>query len=331
MLKESIKKVTQFKNLTSEEAYASMNEIMDGEASQIEMAAFLTALRMKGEVVEEILGCAKSMKEHALKVDVKDLYAIDTCGTGGDGGKTFNVSTCSSIIAAAGGVKIAKHGNRAGSSKSGSADVLSELGININLKPEEVEEGIKEKGMAFIFAQVYHKAMKNVAPVRKALGFKTIFNILGPLTNPCNIRGQVLGIFDQKLTHPIAEVLLNFGRERAMVLTGSDGLDEITTTGNTFISEIKDGKIKDYVIKPEDFGIERSKIEDVNGGTPAENAKIILSILKGEKGAKRDIVVLNTAAALYVGKACDSLKDGVKLAEELIDSGKAFKKYEELK
>ncbi|URZ08240.1 anthranilate phosphoribosyltransferase [Clostridium felsineum] len=331
MLKDAVKKIIQFDNLSEAEAYDAVNEIMEGRESEIDIAAFLTAFRMKGEEVEEILGCAKAMKDHAPKIHVDDLYTIDTCGTGGDGGKTFNVSTCASIIAAAGGVKIAKHGNRAGSSKSGSADVLKELGINIELEPEEVEEGIREKGMAFIFAQSYHKAMKNVAGVRKSLGFKTIFNLLGPLTNPCNIKGQVLGVFDQKLAHPIAEVLLKFGRERALVLNGCDGLDEITTTGFTFISEIKDGKIKDYIIRPEDFGIKRSIIEDISGGTPKENAEIIINILKGEKGHKRDIVVLNTAAALYVGKVCESLKDGTRMAQKLIDSGAALRKYEELK
>ncbi|AAK81098.1 anthranilate phosphoribosyltransferase [Clostridium acetobutylicum] len=330
MLKDAIKKIVRFETLSENEAYGAMNEIMDGKVSEIDMAAFLTGLRMKGEEVEEILGCARAMKEHAVKVEVNNLYAIDTCGTGGDGGKTFNVSTCSSIIAAAGGVKIAKHGNRAGSSKSGSADVLTELGVSINLKPEEVKREIEEKGMAFIFAQSYHKAMKNVAPVRKSLGFKTIFNLLGPLTNPCNIGGQVLGVFDQKLTHPLAEVLLKCGLEKAMVLNGCDGLDEITITGSTFVSEIKDGRIKDYVIKPEDFGIKRSKIEDVRGGTPKENAEIIIDILKGKGGPKRDIAVLNAAAALYIGKITENLKDGVRLACNIIDSGKAFQKYEEL-
>lgn len=330
MLKDVIKQLSEYKNLEEEEAYEAMNKIMDGEVSEIELAAFLVGLKMKGETAKEITGAARAMREHALKVELKSPYVIDTCGTGGDGGKTFNISTASAIIAAAAGVKVAKHGNRAVSSKSGSADVLSKLHFNIELKEKEVERAIDEKGMGFIFAQNYHKAMKNVAPVRKALGMRTIFNILGPITNPCSLKGQVLGVFDKKLTETLAITLLKLGREKALVINGSDGLDEITTTGETYVSEIKSGEIINYTIQPEEFGIRRAKLEDIKGGTPEENGEIILKILQGEKGAKRDIAVLNTAAALYVGKAAESLKEGVVLAEKLIDSGAALKKYKEL-
>lgn len=330
MLKETIKKVTDFKDLSEEEAYAAINKIMDGIVSEAQISALLIALKMKGETTEEIVGAAKAMREHALKVNLKSNYAIDTCGTGGDGGKTFNISTCAAIVAAAGGVKVAKHGNRAVSSNSGSADVLDELKFNIKLGEEEVAKTIDEKGMGFIFAQNYHKAMKNVAPVRKALGTRTIFNILGPITNPCDVKGQVLGVFDKNLTEIIATVLLKLGRERALVVNGSDGLDEITTTGETYVSEIANGEIKNYIIKPENFDIRRTSLEDIKGGTPSDNAQIILKILKGEKGPRKDIVILNSAAALYVGKAVDTLKAGVKLAEKLIDEGTAYAKYKEL-
>lgn len=330
MLSEVIKKATAYENLTEDEAYEAVNKIMDGSVEPAQMAAFLVALKMKGETAEEITGAARAMREHALRVELKSSYAIDTCGTGGDGAKTFNISTAASIIAAAGGVKVAKHGNRSVSSKSGSADVLSKLNIDIELNQKEVEKSIDEKGMGFIFAQVYHKAMKNVGPVRKQLGVRTLFNILGPITNPCDLKGQVLGVYDKKLIDVVSKVLLKLGRERAIVMHGSDGLDEITTTGETYITEIRNNEMKSYTISPEEFGIKRSVLNDIEGGTPEENAHIILDILKGKKGPKRDIVVLNSAAALYVGKAVDDLKTGVKLAEKLIDDGSAYKKYEEL-
>ncbi len=233
---------------------------------------------------------------------LKSEYAIDTCGTGGDGGKTFNISTAASIIAAAAGIKVAKHGNKAVSSKSGSADVLKELGINIELDKSKVEKAIDNIGMGFLFAPMYHSAMKNVAGIRKELGVRTIFNILGPITNPAFVKGQILGVYKKELTHHIAKTLMNLGCERAMVVHGADGLDEITTTALTYVSELKDGKVRDYTIDPEEYGIEKASYEDISGGTPKENADIILDILKGKKGRKRDIVVLNSAAALYVGK-----------------------------
>lgn len=330
MLQEAIKKIVDKKDLSESEAYSAMNEIMKGEGAESQIGAFLVGLRMKGEKIDEITGCARAMRDNALQVKLQSEFVIDTCGTGGDGGKTFNISTAVAIVAAAGGVKVAKHGNRAVSSKSGSADVLTELGFNIELESEKAAKCIDEKGMAFLFAQKYHHAMKNVAPTRKILATRTIFNILGPLTNPGFVKGQVLGVYDKDLTSTLAQVLLNLGCEKALVVCGGDGLDEITTTTFTYVSEIKDGKVTDYIINPEKLGISLATHEDIKGGSAKENAEVILNILKGHKGHKRNIVVLNSAAALYVGNACESIEAGIKLAEELIDSGKAYKKMNEL-
>lgn len=330
MLQEAIKRIVDRKNLSEDEAYASMNEIMKGEGTKAQVGAFLVSLRMKGETIDEITGCARAMRDNAASVKLRSKFVIDTCGTGGDGGKTFNISTAASIVAAAGGVKVAKHGNRAVSSKSGSADVLKELGFNIDLEPERAAKCIDEKGMAFLFAQRYHTAMKNVAAERKELGIRTIFNILGPLTNPSFPRAQVLGAYDKKLTNTLANVLLKLGCERALVVHGEDGLDEITTTNFTHVSEVKNGNIQDYIIYPEELGIDLASPEDIRGGSAKDNAEIILDILKGERGHKRDIVVLNSAAALYVANSCSSIKEGIKLAEELIDSRKAYEKMQEL-
>lgn len=330
MLKEAIKKISNKENLNEEEAYSSVNEIMKGEALQSQIGAFLVGLKMKGETVEEITGSARAMRDNASIVKLESEYAIDTCGTGGDGSKTFNISTAVAIIAAAAGVKVAKHGNRAVSSSSGSADVLQELGINIDIEPEKAKKLIDEKGMAFLFAQKYHSAMKNVGPVRKELGIRTVFNILGPLTNPAFVKGQVLGVYSKELTHTLAEVLLKLGTEKAMVVHGGDGLDEITTTTTTYVSEIREGKVIDYEIEPEKLGIPLAKVEDIKGSSVKENAGIIIDILKGKRGPKRDIVVLNTAAALYVGKVAENLEQGIKLTEDIIDSGKAYEKLNEL-
>ncbi|WP_291634487.1 anthranilate phosphoribosyltransferase [Clostridium sp.] len=331
MLKMVISKIIANENLTEEEAYTFMNGIMKGEATQSQIGGFLVGLRMKGETIDEITGCARAMRDNAKRINLISDYAIDTCGTGGDGGKTFNISSACAIIAASGGVKVAKHGNRAVSSQSGSADVLTELGININVDPAEAVKLIEEKGMAFLFAQSYHLAMKNAAGPRREIGTRTIFNILGPLTNPAFVRGQTLGIFSKDLTSPVAKVLGKLGAERALVVHGADGLDEITTTDFTYVSELKDCIVTNYNIYPEEFGIKRATASDISGGTAKDNANIILNILKGAKGPKRDIVVLNTAAALYVGKKCKNIKAGVFLAEDLIDSGKAYRKLEELR
>lgn len=331
MLKMMISKIIANENLKEEEAYTFMNGIMKGEITEAQIGGFLVGLRMKGETIDEITGCARAMRDNAKRINLISEYAIDTCGTGGDGGKTFNISTVSAIIAASGGVKVAKHGNRAVSSQSGSADVLTKLGININVEPEEAVKLIEEKGMAFLFAQNYHLAMKNTAAPRKEIGTRTIFNILGPLTNPAFVRGQTLGIFSKDLTNPLAQVLGKLGVERALVVHGEDGLDEITTTGFTYVSELKDGTITDYKIYPEDFNIKKASTKDIIGGTATDNANIILNILNGAKGPKRDIVVINTAAALYVGKKCASIKAGVILAQKLIDSGAGLRKLEELR
>lgn len=331
MLKQVIRKIIAKENLTEEESYIFMNGIMKGEATETQICAFLVGLRMKGETLEEITGCARAMRDNAKKIKLSSDYAIDTCGTGGDGGKTFNISSICAIIAAAGGVKVAKHGNRAVSSQSGSADVLTELGININVEPEEAVRLIDEKGMAFLFAQNYHLAMKNAAVPRRELEIRTIFNVLGPITNPAFVKGQILGIFSKDLTKVVAEVLGKLGSERALVVHGADGLDEITTTDFTYVSELKNGYVTDYKIYPEDFGIKRATAEDISGGSVNYNANIIMDILKGQKGPRRDIVVINTAAALYVGKVCESIKAGVILAEDLIDSGRALSKLQELR
>lgn len=330
MLTKTIEKIINREDLSEQEAYDAMDFIMSGKSTDSQIGAFLAALRMKGENASEITGFARAMKDKAIPVELNSNYVIDTCGTGGDGGRTFNVSTAVAIIAAAGGVKVAKHGNRAVSGKSGSADVLEKLGYNINLTPEEVKKNIEEKNMGFIFAQKYHAAMKNAAGPRKELGMRTVFNILGPLTNPAQVKGQVLGVYDKKLTHIVAQVLSNLGCERAMVVCSEDGLDEITVTSKTYVSELNNSEIHDYLLNPEDFEISISSIQDIRGGSAEENAEIIKQILKGIKGSKRDIVVINSAAALYVGKACETMKDGIKMAQNIIDSGAAYRKLQEL-
>lgn len=330
MMELAIKKLVNKEDLTADEVRETINFIMKGEATSSQIGAFLMGLRMKGENFEEILGAVKGLRDNMTKLDIESETLIDTCGTGGDGGKTFNISTVVAIIAASGGVKVAKHGNRAVSSKSGSADVLEALGIKTNFDEVQGKKQLEDVGMSFLFAPNYHKAMKNVAKERRELGTRTIFNILGPLANPAPITGQLMGVFDGNLIEKIGEVLLNLGLQRAMVVYGEDGLDEITTTATTKVCEVANGKTKTYSISPEDFGIKRATLEEISGGTSEENAKIIVNILNGEKGPKRDIVILNSAAALYVGMKVDSIKDGLKLAEELIDSGKALAKYKEL-
>lgn len=330
MLKDAIEKVVTGENLTELEAKTAMDSIMRGESGPSLIGGYLIGLRMKGETIDEITGSAKSMIDNAVKIKLNYDYAIDTCGTGGDGGRTFNVSTAVAIITSSAGVKVAKHGNRAVSSKSGSADVLSELGIKIDIEPKLTKELIDNTGFGFLFAPKYHTAMKNVAPIRRELGLRTVFNILGPLTNPASVNGQVVGVYDGSLTHTLAEVLLKLGCEKALVVHGNDGLDEITTTTTTKVSEVKNGTVIDYTIDPLDYNIPLSNDKDLEGGDAKENAKIILDILKGEKGPKRNIVVLNSAAALYVGKAVHSILEGIKLAEHLIDSGSALNKLNEI-
>ena len=326
MIKEAIVKIVSKEDLTYEEAYTVMNEIMSGETTATQNAAFLAALSTKSaraETTDEIAGCAAAMRAHATKVETgMDVFEI--VGTGGDNAQSFNISTTSALIAAAGGMKVAKHGNRAASSLCGTADCLEALGVNISQNPARCVELLKEVGMCFFFAQKYHTSMKYVGAIRKELGFRTVFNILGPLTNPASPSMQLLGVYDGYLAEPLTRVLTSLGVKRGMVVYGQDKLDEISLSSPTTICEIKDGWYKTYVITPEDFGFERCKKEDLKGGTPAENAQITMDILNGVKGHKRNAALLNAGAALYIGGKAKDMKEGISLAEELIDTGKAM-------
>ncbi|MBQ9708881.1 MAG: anthranilate phosphoribosyltransferase [Firmicutes bacterium] len=332
MIKEAIVKIVNKEDLTYDEAYAVMNEIMGGETTATQNAAFLAALSTKSaraETTDEIAGCAAAMRDHATKVEAgDDLFEI--VGTGGDNAQSFNISTTAAIVAAAGGMRVAKHGNRAASSKSGTADCLEALGVNINQSPERCIELLDEVGMCFFFAQKYHSSMKYVGPIRKELGFRTVFNILGPLTNPGTPTMQLLGVYDGYLAEPLAQVLMSLGVKRGMVVYGQDKLDEISLSSPTTVCEIKDGWFKSYVITPEQFGFERCTKEDLRGGEPAENAQITRNILAGEKGHKRNAVLVNAGASLYIGGKAESFEEGIKLAADLIDSGKALETLEKL-
>lgn len=331
MIKEAIVKIVNKGDLTYDEAYAVMNEIMSGETSPTQNAAFLAALSTKSakaETTDEIAGCAAAMRDHATKVET-DLELFEIVGTGGDNAHSFNISTTAALVCAAGGMKVAKHGNRAASSKCGTADCLEALGVNIEQSPELCKKLLQEVGMCFFFAQKYHTSMKYVGAIRKELGFRTVFNILGPLTNPGSPKRQLLGVYDEYLVEPLAQVLINLGLERGMVVYGKDKLDEISMSAPTTICEFKDGWFKTYTVCPEDIGFERCTKQDLEGGTPEENAKITLAILNGEKGHKRNAVLLNAGAALYLGGKSESMKDGVRLAAEIIDSGKAASTLEQ--
>ena len=332
MIKEAIVKIVNKEDLSYGEAYAVMNEIMSGETSATQNAAFLAALSTKSaraETKDEIAGCAAAMREHAKKVET-GMEVMEIVGTGGDNAGSFNISTTSALVAAAGGVKIAKHGNRAASSQCGTADCLEALGVNIRQSPKKCVELLEKAGMCFFFAQEYHTSMKYVGAIRKELGFRTVFNILGPLTNPARPALQLLGVYDEYLIEPLAQVLTELGVRRGMVVYGRDKLDEISLGAPTSVCEIKDGWIKNYTIKPEDFGMERCRREDLRGGTPQENARITLSLLDGEMGAKRNAVLLNAGAVLYIGGKAESMKEGIALAGELIDSGKARKTLDDV-
>ena len=330
MIKEAIVKIVNKQDLTYDEAYAVMNEIMSGETSPTQNAAFLAGLSTKSakaETTAEIAGCAAAMRDHATKVETgMDIFEI--VGTGGDNARSFNISTTSALVAAAGGMKVAKHGNRAASSKCGTADCLEALGVNISQSPERCKELLSEVGMCFFFAQKYHASMKYVGPIRKELGFRTVFNILGPLTNPGSPKRQLLGVYDEYLVEPLAQVLISLGVERGMVVYGQDKLDEISMSAPTTVCEFKDGWFKSYTITPEDFGLMRCSKEDLVGGSPEENAQITREILSGAKGPKRDAVLMNAGAALYIGGKADSMQEGINLAAELIDSGKALEVLE---
>ena len=332
MIKEAIVKIVNKEDLTYEEAYTVMNEIMSGETSPTQNAAFLAALSTKSakaETTDEIAGCAAAMRDHATKVDT-GMDVMEIVGTGGDNAQSFNISTTSALVAAAGGVKIAKHGNRAASSNSGTADCLEALGVNIDQSPSRCVEMLREAGMCFFFAQKYHTSMKYVGAIRRELGFRTVFNILGPLTNPASPTRQLLGVYDEYLVEPLAQVLINLGVKRGMVVFGQDKLDEISMSAPTKICEIKDGWFKTYTITPEQFGFTRCTKADLKGGTPAENAQITRDILSGATGPMRNAVLMNAGAALYLYGKADSLKSGIALAAELIDSGAALKTLEKV-
>ena len=315
-----------------EEAYTVMNEIMGGQTTPTQNAAVLAALSTKSaraETTDEIAGCAAAMRGHAVKVKT-GMELFEIVGTGGDNAGSFNISTTAALVAAAGGMKVAKHGNRAASSLCGTADCLEALGVNIHQSPEKCVELLRDVGMCFFFAQDYHTSMKYVGAIRKELGFRTVFNILGPLTNPGTPSQQLLGVYDDYLVEPLAQVLINLGIKRGMVVYGQDKLDEISLSAPTTVCEIRDGWFKSSVITPEDFGFDRCKKEELKGGTPEENAAITRAILNGERGHKRNAVLLNAGAALYIGGKADSMKDGVALAAELIDTGKAAAVLERL-
>lgn len=323
MIKEAILKLAAGEDLSYDTAEQVMDEIMSGNATQIQISAFLTALSIKGETIDEITASAAGMRKHCIKL-LHDMDVLEIVGTGGDNSNSFNISTTSSLVVSAAGVPVAKHGNRAATSKCGAADVLEELGVNITIPAEKSAEILKKINICFLFAQNYHIAMKYVAPVRRELGIRTVFNILGPLSNPAGANMQLMGVYDEALVEPMAKVLSNLGVTSAMVVYGQDGLDEISMSAPTTVCEVKNGWVKSYVIEPEMFGFEKCSKRELTGGTPKENAEITLDILRGTKGARRNAVVINSAAAVYVAKKGITFKNAVKEVEEVIDSGKAL-------
>jgi len=330
MVKEAISMLTQNIDLSELEMVDTMNELMEGNLSDAQVGALLTALRMKGETVEEIAGAARVMREKAVTIKAPK-GTVDTCGTGGDLSHTFNISTTSAFVVAAAGVPVAKHGNRSVSSKSGSADVLEALGIKIDLLPKKVEDCLSKTGFGFLFAPLFHPAMKYAIGPRREIGIRTIFNVLGPLTNPAGAKMQVLGVFSSRLTEALANAVGNLGAEHAMVVNGKDGLDEITVTSKTVVSEWKNGDLTSYTLNPVDYGIPLAKSDDLVGGDAEENANITISVLTGESGPKRNIVLLNAAAAIYVSGVAPSIEKGLVMAETAIDSGAALKKLNEIR
>ncbi len=344
MIREAIAKLVKNENLTESEAEASMHEIMSGKAGDAQIAAFLIGLRMKGESVDEITACARVMRQKATRINVfpdidmdrEDINIdretiIDTCGTGGTGTNTFNISTATAFVVAACGIKVAKHGNRAASSACGSADVLENLGVNLEMSPEKVAEAVNKLGIGFLYAPLLHSAMKYAIGPRRELAVRTIFNILGPLTNPASASAQVLGVYAPALTETLAHVLLKLGTRKAFVVHGEDSLDEITITGRTRISELSDGRVKTYTITPENYGFKRATLYDIRGGDADQNAKIIRAVLQGERGPRRDIVVLNAAFALLAAEKVTDIKKAIQLARQVIDKGSAYQKLDELK
>lgn len=329
MIKEAIQALVSGRSLTMEEAASVMEEIMRGEATPAQFGAFVTALRLKGETVDEITGLAKTMRAKAVRVTITEPV-VDTCGTGGDGSATFNISTTDAFVAAGAGLKVAKHGNRAMSSQCGSADVLEALGVKIDLNAEQVLRCLQEVGIGFMFAPVFHPAMKYAASPRREIGIRSVFNILGPLTNPAGARAQVLGVADGTLVEKLALVLKSLDCQRALVVHGEDGLDEITLTGKTQVCELKDDGIKSYSISPDDFGLPRADLSSLRGGTLGENATLLRGVLAGTPGPQRDVVLMNAAAVLLAGDRVETLKQGAALAREVIDGGHALAKLEQL-
>jgi anthranilate phosphoribosyltransferase len=330
MIKDALAKLADRNDLSAQDAETVMAEIMNGEATPAQIAAYLMGLRQKGETVEEIAGSVRAMRAHAVRIRVGAKIVVDTCGTGGDGAHTFNISTTAALVAAGAGITVAKHGNRSISSKSGSADVLTALGVKIDLEPDHVADCIDEVGVGFLFAPLYHGAMKYCAEPRRELGIRTVLNILGPLANPAGATHQVLGVYDAKLTETLGRVLLELGTQHCVVIHGMDGLDEITLSDRTKVSEGKAGVVSSRFIAPEEFGLRRTARKEIVGGTPAENARITLDVLRGKKGPQRDIVCLNAAAAMLVGGKAKTLQDGFGLAQQTIDSGAAAETLERL-
>ncbi len=329
MIKEILGILGEGEDLDAEMMEMAMEEIMSGEATPSQISAFLMGLRVKGETVEEITAAAKVMRAKAKKVRAPE-DVIDTCGTGGDHSMTFNISTASAFVVAGAGVRVAKHGNRAASSHCGSADVLAELGVNLEADIKLVERCIEEIGIGFLFAPLLHQAMRYAIGPRREMGIRTIFNLLGPLSNPAGAKRQLLGVFDKRWVRPLAEVLKNLGSERAMVVHGEDGLDEITLTGATYVAELKDGEVREYKIEPEEFGFRRCLLSEIRGGTSGYNAEIIREVLSGSEGVKTDVVLLNAGSAIYVAGKAESIKEGIELARQSIKSGKAMEKLESL-
>jgi anthranilate phosphoribosyltransferase len=329
MIKEAILKLAGKEDLTYETAEAVMDEIMSGEATPVQMSAYLTALALKGETIDEITASAAGMRAHCIKL-LHNMDVLEIVGTGGDGSNSFNISTTSSLVIAAAGVPVAKHGNRAASSKSGAADVLEALGVDITIPPEKSEKLLRDIGICFLFAQNYHVAMKYVAPIRKELGIRTVFNILGPLSNPAGANMELMGVYDESLVEPLAQVMAKLGVSRGMVVYGKDSLDEISMCAPTAVCEIKDGWFQSYELTPEQFGYKRCRKGELTGGTPQENAEITRAILEGtERGAKRQAVCMNAGAALYITGKTETIEEGVRMAESMIDDGSALKKLNE--
>jgi len=327
---DGIRKVVEGGNLSREEALAVMGQIMDGEASPAQISSFITALRMKGETAEEVTGFAMAMRRRIVPLPVDGKGLLDTCGTGGDGGKTFNISTAAAIVAAAGGATVAKHGNRAVSGQSGSADVLEALGIRTQLRPEQVGQCLDRTGFAFFFAPYFHPAMKHAVGPRREIRIRTVFNLLGPLTNPAGAEAQIVGVYDVRLLETIPEVLANLGVRRAMVVSSQDGLDEVSVSAETHVAELRDGQIRRYVIGPEQLGLHRHPLASVAGGPPEHNARIIQDIFQGRQGGPRDIVLANAGAALYIADKASDWQEGVVLAARLLDSGTAWEKLQQI-